>query len=156
MKIGKELAQKIKERRKELGINQRQASRMAGLSQGFFSQLESGRDFKASPETITKLCYILNVEPKFFGTPYSEKELLLPHHKMIESFKKWVDEEVKQIARMISQMMGATAKQPFPQMPRIFLEHLDADERKTLLIQIRDRLNKALSEVEMELAKFKD
>jgi DNA-binding PadR family transcriptional regulator len=65
--------------------------------------------------------------------------------------KAHFDEEIRQIARMFSQMMGAAAKQSFPRMPRIFLEHLDVEERKTLLTQIRDRLKDALGEVEKEL-----
>ena len=77
-------------------------------------------------------------------------------YTVTDNGKAYFDEEVRQIARMFSQMMGATAKQPFPRMPRIFLEHLDTDERKILLIQIRDRLKEALSEVEKDLKDLED
>ncbi|MFX1492272.1 MAG: PadR family transcriptional regulator [Promethearchaeota archaeon] len=76
-------------------------------------------------------------------------------YTVTDNGKVHFDEEVKRIARMFSQMMGAAAKQPFPQIPHIFLEHLDANERKTLLTQIQNRLKIALSEVEKELAKLK-
>ncbi len=77
-------------------------------------------------------------------------------YTVTDNGKAHFDEEVRQIVRMFSQMMGAAAKQPFPRMPRIFLEHLDNEERKTLLIQVRDRLKEALSEVEKDLAELRE
>jgi DNA-binding PadR family transcriptional regulator len=68
--------------------------------------------------------------------------------------KTYLKEQVTQMVRMISQMMSTAAVRPFQQMPRLLLEQLEPEERKTFLLQVRDALTDSLQQVEKDLAKI--
>jgi DNA-binding PadR family transcriptional regulator len=68
-----------------------------------------------------------------------------------EKGKVHLHDQTSEFARMISQMMKTVSENPFPRMPRIFLEHLEPEERKQFLLQIKNSLQAALQEVEKDL-----
>jgi DNA-binding PadR family transcriptional regulator len=65
-----------------------------------------------------------------------------------------LEEQTSQFAKMLSQMMKAASERPFPKIPRVFLEHMEPEDRKEFLQQIRSSLEVALQEVEKELSTF--
>ncbi len=75
-------------------------------------------------------------------------------YSITKAGKTFLREQVEQMVQMISQLMSTTSGLPFQQMPRMLLEQLEPRERKMFLLQIRDRMNDALSEVENELKKL--
>ncbi|MFW9831606.1 MAG: PadR family transcriptional regulator [Candidatus Thorarchaeota archaeon] len=66
-----------------------------------------------------------------------------------------LDEELSQMARMISRMMTTMNEHQIPRLPKLLLDHLPPEERREMLTKFRDRLKKTLNEIEKELAKVK-
>ncbi|MHA2428434.1 MAG: PadR family transcriptional regulator, partial [Candidatus Hermodarchaeia archaeon] len=66
-----------------------------------------------------------------------------------------LEEEVTQIAQMISRMMSSFEGRPIGRFPRLILDHLPPEERKSILIKFRDQIKVVLKEIEKELAKIK-
>ncbi len=56
------------------------------------------------------------------------------------------------MVQMISTMISSFPEQPFPQISKIFIKHLEPKERKKFLLQIHNRLKVAIKEIENELA----
>lgn len=67
--------------------------------------------------------------------------------------KKQLDMDIEQIAQMVSNIISHTPSRPFLSPPRM-LKHLHPEKQKELLLQIRDRLQKGLEEVDKELTKL--
>lgn len=86
MFINRMLSNKIKTRRKELGLSQRDLSVKASISQAFISQIENG-DLEVSTEKMYQLQNALQVSVDWFGNQKLKKE--------IEEFKPaWSDSSV--------------------------------------------------------------
>jgi DNA-binding PadR family transcriptional regulator len=66
-----------------------------------------------------------------------------------------LEEQVTQLAQMISRMMSSFEGRPIGRFPRLILEHLPLEDRKNLLIKFRDQIKVVLKEIENELAKIK-
>ncbi|MFX1300586.1 MAG: PadR family transcriptional regulator [Promethearchaeota archaeon] len=67
-----------------------------------------------------------------------------------------LDEEVSQIAQMISRMMSSFEGRRIGRFPLLILEHLPPKDRKDLLIKFRDQIQVVLEEIKKELTKIKD
>ncbi len=66
--------------------------------------------------------------------------------------RTYLNREMNQMVQMISTMISSFPEQPFPQISKIFIKHLEPKERKKFLLQIHNRLKVAIKEIENELA----
>jgi len=72
-------------------------------------------------------------------------------YSITKAGRTYLKKQVQQMVQMLSQMMSAVDDQTFQQMPRMLLTQLDPEERKQFLLQIKDKFQNALLEVETEL-----
>ncbi|MFX1509946.1 MAG: PadR family transcriptional regulator [Promethearchaeota archaeon] len=94
-------------------------------------------------------------EQRFISSKKEFKgEVERTNYSITKAGKTYLKEQVTQMVRMISQMMSTAAMRPFQQMPRLLLEQLEPEERRTFLTQVRDALQDSLQEVEKDLAKL--
>lgn len=73
---GTALGEQIRERREALGLTLRAAGAKAGLSHAYIGSIERGRDVAASPETLAKLAYALQMPPGWLGIEAPDEDLL--------------------------------------------------------------------------------
>ncbi len=75
-------------------------------------------------------------------------------YSITKAGRTYLKEQVEHMVQMITQMMSTSSERLFQQMPRMLLEELEPDERKSFLLQIRTRMEEGLKEVDAELKKL--
>ena len=96
--MSKKLARKIASRRKECGLNQRDAAVQAGLSQAYISKLEDGGVQDVKDRVLVRLAYALQVSLDWYGIPGLQAEISAQDPRvesMFRSFMTTVEDHVR-------------------------------------------------------------
>lgn len=70
-----DIGKMVRKRREELGLTLRAAGAKAGLSHAYVGSIERGRDVAASPETLAKLAYALQMSPEWLGLETPDEDV---------------------------------------------------------------------------------
>jgi DNA-binding PadR family transcriptional regulator len=75
-------------------------------------------------------------------------------YSITKAGKSHLKKQVENMAQIVAQMMSTRSERLFQQMPRMLLDELEPEERKSFLLKIRTQLEEGLKEIDLELKKL--